>query len=659
LRELYDFYKVYSTTETFKENYDSSIWFDRGTPSAIIDIDKNHKTTFLPLGGDSAKLHRREFFPGKGTRFSLDATKRVLGGIEVNDKDGSFTFEENFGSEVLSQVTAILKYKNYFLDNLSLFTKKEVLVAQEIFDAILSIYVSPKCKDFSDIKVSKTLKKLRKDFCTHFKDDKNVEGKLIGISYQGELILENKVISKIVESFKEYELGLINKKTPFRNCPICKKNTNLYNINSYGAIRKSLLGGSINGCFPISYNEPQFESYGMKGNLNSSICYDCGKKIVRSLEILCGIDKIYVPFKNSKGEDKLKPSFKETRFRLDVRGANEYAILVYATDANGRVLDMTKEISLDTVREVDLKLDESSIISSYKSLNDSSSSSEAIIPLNITANILVVASNSARMVIRDHCCINLNSLRSSISRWREATQGQTFEGYVDAKGNQKWRAIKYYPSLNTILENLGAFGKNDKVYYSVIDTVQQMVFRGITENISFKDTILNNIQSSFFTRGDRQYEISKDSFCVVRLVYNAGKNKESLMSPSLDETNEKMGYLFGRAFSIASSIMYHVNDKDTYGIDSLYDQCLSQPKLAIENITSSLMYYVSKGKKDPDIGFFIVSLHNKYMELISKALQVGVPIIMKQDDKLLFIGGMCSQNMYNKTGGKTTKVKED
>ena len=81
---------------------------------------------------------------------------------------------------------------------------------------------------------------------------------------------------------KKYEDTLCLKKQE-NLCAICGTNTYPILDESHGSVK--LPKGQTAGSMLVSYNTNAFESYNLKGNLNSSICTNCARNYIESASI--------------------------------------------------------------------------------------------------------------------------------------------------------------------------------------------------------------------------------------------------------------------------------------------------------------------------------------------------------------------------------------
>ena len=99
-----------------------------------------------------------------------------------------------------------------------------------------------------------------------------------------ERVLSNENVRKAIK--KKYEESLNIKKQGTHLCAVC--GTNNYPIldEPHGSVK--LPKGQTSGSMLVSYNMNAFESYNLKGNLNSGICTNCARNYIEALRYLVG-----------------------------------------------------------------------------------------------------------------------------------------------------------------------------------------------------------------------------------------------------------------------------------------------------------------------------------------------------------------------------------
>ena len=145
-------------------------------------------------------------------------------------------------------------------------------------------------------------------------DDKKTQKKLTGnigfrITTEGERIHEKTaVLEAVINSYESNQKEQLAQKTIV--CSVCGSSNYPIEDIPHGMIKR-VPDGQSSGSALVSYNETAFESYGLKGNLNASICTNCAKTYVEGLNWLlsAGNERIV---EDKKGKEK-------TQFRYSNR----------------------------------------------------------------------------------------------------------------------------------------------------------------------------------------------------------------------------------------------------------------------------------------------------------------------------------------------------
>ena len=111
------------------------------------------------------------------------------------------------------------------------------------------------------------------------------------------LLKDDEVRFAISKLFKEEERNLLNGKI----CSICGTSNSPVLDETHGSVK--MPKGQTAGSALVSFNEVAFESYGLKGNLNSSICRECARNYIDGLRYLLS-DGYQVD-----GKDNQKPHY--------------------------------------------------------------------------------------------------------------------------------------------------------------------------------------------------------------------------------------------------------------------------------------------------------------------------------------------------------------
>lgn len=96
---------------------------------------------------------------------------------------------------------------------------------------------------------------------------------------------KKEVLDAVVAAFEARQRKSL--KAGGRLCSVCGKADHPVVAEPHGMIKK-VPSGQTSGCALVSYNEKAFESYGLQGNENSSICTACARNYVEGLNYLMG-----------------------------------------------------------------------------------------------------------------------------------------------------------------------------------------------------------------------------------------------------------------------------------------------------------------------------------------------------------------------------------
>ena len=97
-----------------------------------------------------------------------------------------------------------------------------------------------------------------------------------------ERLLSNENVRKAIK--KKYEESLSIKKQGTRLCAVCGTNEFPILDEPHGSVK--LPKGQTSGSMLVSFNTNAFESYNLKGNLNSGICTNCARNYIEGLAYL-------------------------------------------------------------------------------------------------------------------------------------------------------------------------------------------------------------------------------------------------------------------------------------------------------------------------------------------------------------------------------------
>lgn len=396
------------------------------------------------------------------------------------------------------------------------------------------------------------------------------------------LDIEN-VRTAIITRFHQTENNLLLKIRNKRNCTICGKTDTPVLDEPYGLVK--MPKGQTAGCALVSFNEPAFESYGLKGNLNASICRDCARNLTESLSYMLSEGHI-VP----QDEEKKRKEHYQYKHRLNI---SDNTLVLFWTrdktdDENG--FDILDEPDEENVRK----------------LLASAWSGDHRLGTVVDNNMFyscTLSSAAARIAVRDWTAISLDEYKRNIADWFRDIEMQNREGttlysplrfLVNATQRDKKPGEKQKSDLNSkarigsILWNVAIKGRKYKLPTEVLQYVLNRIFIGD--------------------------KFSIERAAVLKLIIN--RNTKNEMKSTLDEANRSVAYLCGRLFAVIESMQWKAIGNVNSGVKERYfAAAASQPAYILGGIllTKNVPIYQKK------IGGYLAKELNEIAGLLSES----------------------------------------
>ena len=332
-----------------------------------------------------------------------------------------------------------------------------------------------------------------------------------------ERLLSNESVRNAIK--KKYEEGLSSKKQGDRLCAVC--GTNNYPIldEPHGSVK--LPKGQTAGSMLVSYNTNAFESYNLKGNLNSGICTNCARNYIEGLTYLTKAEWLT----NEKGKKYKKY---DHAFEL-----SDDTLIVFWTKEPTEDVDPFSDICQPTEERV-RKLFSSIITGDNQRVNSE---------LENYFYCCTMSSAAARIAVRDWMAISVSQYQKNLQQW--------FEDIATIKDGET-----FYPGINSILNS--CIKKKTKPTQS--DVKAKARIGAILWHAALTNTYLPlMILQSVLTQIEHDY-FSPEKSTVIRLVLNRNIKKTYYMKKELDEKNESKAYLCGRLFALICQLQYKAHD---------------------------------------------------------------------------------------------------
>lgn len=437
-------------------------------------------------------------------RFLLDKCEEVLG---VGDGD-------------------VGKKHQWFMEKLNLY--KEVPALGPIFK-------------FYDEKNEDGLKKAITGFVELEKSDKKIKGENITFMVGTTRFLDMpEVRESIIKHFQDEEQKVSNGKI----CSVCGTANSPVLDEPHGLVK--MPKGQTAGSALVSFNETAFESYGLKGNLNSSICRECARCYIEGLRFLLSDGRTVE--ENKKEKQKAHYHYNH---RINI---SDSTVALFWTRLETEGFDPFVVYDTPDVKEIKNLFD--SVWNGKQSLG-------SVVDTNMFYSC-TLSSAAARIAVRDWTAISLDDYKRNLVDWFKDIEiidgGELTYSPLrlligatqrDKKPGEKPKAdLNSKTRMGTILWNAAIKGHSYKIPLEVLQCVLNRIWK--------KD---------YF---------SKERAALIKLIINRNTNKN--MKSTLDETNTSVAYLCGRLFAVIESMQWKAMGNVNSGVkDRFFTAAASQP----------------------------------------------------------------------------------
>ena len=336
-----------------------------------------------------------------------------------------------------------------------------------------------------------------------------------------ERLLSNESVRNAIK--KKYEEVLSSKKQGDRLCAVC--GTNNYPIldEPHGSVK--LPKGQTAGSMLVSYNTNAFESYNLKGNLNSGICTNCARNYIEALQYLVG-NRHEITTEN--GEKKYKFTNRQK--------ISDDTIALFWTKKTVADIDPFSDICHPNEERV-RQLFSSITTGDHEGVTT---------PVENFFYCCTMSSAAARIAVRDWIAISVSQYQKNLKQW--------FDDIATIKDGET-----YYPGINSILNS--CIKKKTKSTQSDLKAkarIGAILWHAALTNTSLPLMILQSVLTQIEHEKITKYckTFSPEKSTVIRLVLNRNIKKTYYMKKELDEQNESKAYLCGRLFAVICQLQY-------------------------------------------------------------------------------------------------------
>lgn len=335
----------------------------------------------------------------------------------------------------------------------------------------------------------------------------------------GGRLVEMKCVQDAIK--EKYEQKLRAKSKYNGLCTVC--GTDEYPIldESHGGIK--MPKGQTSGSMLVSYNENAFESYGLKGNLNSGICTKCARNYVEALKFL-----------TQNGHEIFDSNGKKEFKYTNRQKISDDTIALFWTKVPDDDIDPWSDICQPTEERI------------RKMFSSVASGSYQRVDTDVVNYFYccTLSSAAARIAVRDWMAMSVAKYQSNLKQW--------FEDIATIKDGEV-----YYPGINTILNNCIKKETNKtQSDYKAKSRIGTMLWYVALTNSSLPLMVLQNVLSQIEHENDKYCGFSVEKSTVIRLILNRNNKNKCKMENKLDEQNLSKAYLCGRLFALICKLQY-------------------------------------------------------------------------------------------------------
>ncbi len=409
-------------------------------------------------------------------------------------------------------------------------------------------------------------------------DDKKVKKKLsgnIGFRIHSESLRVHEKPAVLQAVIYKYEFSQKEQlSSNSKKCSVCGKNDYPVGDVPHGMIKK-VPDGQTAGCALISYNATAFESYGLQGNENSSVCTNCAKTYVEGLNwLLSSGNEIQITDKKGKS----KPQFRYT----NRKNFGTDTAMVFWT-RNNQVLDEIDLLDAPSADAVAVMID---------SLTAGNETGHRYLePERFYSCTLSGA--AARIAVRDWIETSLGSFRSSIAQW--------FKDIAIGKYDADLKKIKtsYAPLYALARSCQRQRMKSDGTYeYDKDDTATARVAVTLWKAALHKASIPTWILSKVLQR--TRYDVTAERAALMKLILlrNSKEGGSKIMENDVQGA-KPIAYVCGQIFAKLEHIQYKALGDRNAGIrEKYFTYAMTTPAAAFGRLFNLNSKHLTKLKNE-------------------------------------------------------------
>ena len=412
---------------------------------------------------------------------------------------------------------------------------------------------------------------------------------------------------------QQYEASLKNfKDARFGRCSICGSSSYPVADIPHGMIKR-VPDGQTSGCALVSYNDTAYESYGFKGNENSSVCTGCAKAYVDALNWLLSNGS---PSKNEKGKEIFL-------YKNRKKISDDTAVVFWLKNENQTsVLDILDAPTEDAVQAL------------FNSVFKGRSTAVSHLQPD-TFYAITLSGAAARIAVRDWIETSIKSLRKNLVRWFQDIEIAEYD-----KDQKKLR--KEYPRYSTLVWHVKSKGGNDVEYGRIGAALWRCAVMGHSPPLWVSSAVLNRIRAE-------QGRTTTERIALLKLYLNRTINQHERKNymATLDEANQNTAYICGQLFAVLENIQYWASGGNlNAGIrERFFSFASTMPSTAFGRLMKLTQHHLSKIRSEkPGLA---VNLDKKLQGLMCKVEGTRFPVVFSLEDQASFAIGYYHQKQKN------------
>lgn len=397
---------------------------------------------------------------------------------------------------------------------------------------------------------------------------------------------KQEVYDAIIDKYETAQQAKIQDEA--KTCSICGLKKFSVEDIPHGMIKR-VPDGQTSGCALVSYNDDAYESYKLKGNLNSSICTNCARTYVEGLNWMMtnGTNQIV---EDSRGKEK--NVFKYT----NRKNFGSDTAIIFWTKENRKI------------PELDLfdNPDQGEVANLINSVAAGSAQKAKYTNPDFFYSC-TLSGAAARIAVRDWIQISLPALKEAIAKWFEDVK-------IEAWGET------YYPPLYRLVTCAqNEKNRNDTTSSRIAVHLWRSSLKNTAPPLWLLTAVLKRVRIMESDDEKRKREsITPERAALIRLLLNRNKKGGNMIHEKLDSENKLPAYICGRIFAVLESIQRAaLGSEINAGIrERFFSFASTNPSPAFGRLMKLSQNHLSKVKQEK-AGLAVI-LDKELQELFSK-----------------------------------------